>query len=194
MPKIVEEIVGLKFGKLMVVEKLKERKSSRIIYKCNCDCGNEHIIDGYSLRTGRCKSCGCNRFSYQPSNKIENRDNALWRYLYNSTIIKRNKKFNIKTEITLEEFISISKGPCFYCGLYDSNFIKDRKKINKIDRTSNCMLKYNGIDRIDNDLGYIKHNIVTCCKYCNTAKNTMSQEDFFIFIKRIYTHLFCVKV
>ncbi len=187
----IKEMIGLKFGKLTVLEKLPERNlSGRILYKCICDCGKDHNATGDILRSGRCKSCGCNRFLCLPPNKLKDRNKAIWKYLYQSTIIKRNKKFKINTDINLEEFILISKNSCFYCGLYESNFMKDRKKINKIDRTSETIVRYNGIDRVNSNLGYVKNNIVTCCKYCNTAKNTMTQEDFFTFIKRLYEYIF----
>lgn len=28
---------------------------------CACDCGNKRIVDGYNLRKGKTKSCGCMR-------------------------------------------------------------------------------------------------------------------------------------
>ena len=41
------------------------------------------------------------------------------------------------------------------------------------------------IDRIDNSKGYIKGNVVSCCKKCNTAKNTMTTEEFKQWIKKV---------
>lgn len=29
------------------------------MWKCQCHCGNFFIVDGYSLRSGHTKSCGC---------------------------------------------------------------------------------------------------------------------------------------
>ena len=34
------------------------------------------------------------------------------------------------------------------------------------------------IDRIDNTKGYIPGNVRSCCKHCNLAKHTMSEEEF----------------
>lgn len=45
---------------------------------------------------------------------------------------------------------------------------------------------YNGIDRVNSDLGYSVKNCVTCCKDCNTAKMNMSIKDFLSMIERIY--------
>jgi hypothetical protein len=57
-------------------------------------------------------------------------------------------------------------------------------------KTSDCVVKYNGIDRIDSTRGYLVGNVVACCKYCNTSKNTMTQKDFKQFIKRVYEYNF----
>ena len=35
--------------------------------ECKCDCGNSHITSGESIRSGKSKSCGCNRKN--PPNK-----------------------------------------------------------------------------------------------------------------------------
>ena len=46
-------------------------------------------------------------------------------------------------------------------------------------RLSDHVLKCNGVDRVDNTKGYSVDNSVPCCKFCNTAKHTMSEGDFF---------------
>ena len=43
---------------------------------------------------------------------------------------------------------------------------------------------YNGIDRIDNNIGYTIDNSVSCCKYCNFAKNDFLLDEFLLWIKR----------
>lgn len=53
-------MVGRKFNKLTVLEECKERdKHDKIMYKCECDCGNIVIVNGNNLRSGNSKSCGC---------------------------------------------------------------------------------------------------------------------------------------
>ncbi len=48
---------------------------------------------------------------------------------------------------------------------------------------------YNGIDRTDNDLGYITTNVVPCCATCNYAKKGKTVEEFFTWARRIAAHL-----
>lgn len=53
------DLIGRKFGKLKVIEEVSKRKKGQIVWKCLCDCGNIHKVDGYSLRSNHTKSCGC---------------------------------------------------------------------------------------------------------------------------------------
>ena len=53
-----KDLTGQRFGRLTVVERA-ENKKDRVMWRCRCDCGNEHIVRANSLVTGRCKSCGC---------------------------------------------------------------------------------------------------------------------------------------
>ena len=183
------DLTGKRFGKLQVIKQISERGNrGQIRWECLCDCGNKHITSGESIRSGKSKSCGCLR-KEAPPNKIKDRKLAMWKQLYNSTVIKRNKKWGIKGDLSLDDFIFFSKEPCYYCGLKNSNFAQDRRGWNKNKQISDTKLKFNGIDRIDSSKGYWSDNVVTCCKYCNTAKNTMSEKDFYKFIQRIYGHI-----
>ena len=44
----------------------------------------------------------------------------------------------------------------------------------------------NGIDRVNNNLGYSKSNCVACCTFCNYAKSDHSQEEFIFWIQKAY--------
>ena len=54
------EMIGLKFGRLFVIEMVGERIIGRHPkWKCICDCGNETIRSSTALRFGKNVSCGC---------------------------------------------------------------------------------------------------------------------------------------
>jgi hypothetical protein len=58
------QLVGQRFGRLLVVASFGAPKHSGEAFSawlCHCDCGEEIIIRGYSLKRGITKSCGCLR-------------------------------------------------------------------------------------------------------------------------------------
>lgn len=58
----VKDLVGMKFGRLLVIERGKTPKGyNTAFWKCKCDCGNECVVDGSLLRKGRAVSCGCRK-------------------------------------------------------------------------------------------------------------------------------------
>lgn len=85
---------------------------------------------------------------------------------------RRNAKHrNIDFQITFEQFKDIINKPCAYCGTEPKPF--------------------NGIDRLDNNTGYIQNNLIPCCEWCNKIKLTHSDEETREHIKKMYHHLFC---
>jgi hypothetical protein len=65
------------------------------------------------------------------------------------------KKRGLAFELTRDTFIEFATGICFYCG------------------KPAC-----GVDRVNNALGYVRGNMVSCCKICNHMKHTMTLDDF----------------
>jgi hypothetical protein len=53
------DLTGQRFGRLIVVKKIGTNKNKKIVWLCQCDCGNTIQTLGESLRTGSTKSCGC---------------------------------------------------------------------------------------------------------------------------------------
>lgn len=181
----IKEIVGCKFGKLTILN-ISEVRGNRgqIRYDCSCDCGNTHTVSGESIRSGKSKSCGCNKFEYKPKTYNTNRENQIWKQLYKSTIEKRSKKNKWEIIISMAEFVKLSKQPCLYCGI--SPFIEIIDRCNIINADKDVKIFANGIDRVNSDLGYVSNNCVSCCKHCNTAKNTMTDSEFKDWIIRLY--------
>jgi hypothetical protein len=54
-------MIGRRFGRLIVVEKVSFDSNRRARWRCNCDCGKETVAVGAYLRNGHKKSCGCLR-------------------------------------------------------------------------------------------------------------------------------------
>lgn len=54
------DLTGQRFGRWAVLNITDKRTKNRtIIWHCKCDCGNEKDVDGYTLKSGQSKSCGC---------------------------------------------------------------------------------------------------------------------------------------
>ena len=61
---IIDEMIGQRFGKLIVKEfagyQTKSDGVNQAMFRCECDCGNDNfIVAGNSLRSGLTLSCGC---------------------------------------------------------------------------------------------------------------------------------------
>ena len=59
MGRKIIDLVGQKFGRLTVLSMSDEHNGSGIHWNCVCDCGNNAVISGSNLRSGRTRSCGC---------------------------------------------------------------------------------------------------------------------------------------
>lgn len=54
-----ENLIGQRFGKLVVMELLPSNARGHRQWNCRCDCGNMHIATTGNLKNGHTKSCGC---------------------------------------------------------------------------------------------------------------------------------------
>ena len=186
-------LAGNKYGKLTVISLHERGARRRYLWNCICECGGEKIVAQDLLTCGKTKSCGCligpARLAH---NKYPDRVNALFSLLYFS-IKKRHEKKTNEPCISKMQFIMLSNATCHYCGVTGSNLKKDirrdyRDGIIKSSTVSDTVVVFNGIDRIDSNLGYVNDNCVSCCKDCNTAKNTLSESAFRSLVCRIYEH------
>lgn len=54
----LQNLVGKKYGRLLVIKR-SESLNGKTRWLCKCDCGNECIVHGTSLKSGNTLSCGC---------------------------------------------------------------------------------------------------------------------------------------
>lgn len=52
-------MIGRRFVRTVVVAEAGQDKHGNYKWECLCDCGNKHVVVGYSLRQGYTRSCGC---------------------------------------------------------------------------------------------------------------------------------------
>ena len=185
MHKNLKNLTSKRFGKLIVVKICDIRgNGGEVLYDCVCDCGNEkQKVFGVNLSSGKVNSCGC--LLKNPPNKNQNRKVALIKKIYSS--MRSSGRSNLKGfNLNFDDFCNLIFSNCYYCGQLPSNTIKDYGNNGLI---SHVELKYNGIDRKNNSVGYTKNNCVSCCKVCNFCKCSLSHEAFINQIRKIHSYL-----
>lgn len=70
MPRLIN-LVGHRFGKLVVTEKGGKARDGHLMWKCKCDCGKDTEKMGRNLKIGITKSCGC---LVSPNDRVETED------------------------------------------------------------------------------------------------------------------------
>lgn len=89
--------------------------------------------------------------------------------IHYSNYIRCARYKNLEFEISQENFDKLVKEPCHYCDI-----IQERG--------------FNGIDRLDSNIGYIMDNCVSCCKTCNYMKCSLSVDVFLKRLEHILTY------
>lgn len=112
-------------------------------------------------------------------------DDVAFDSVYNDYRMKARGIRGLNFTLTREQFKIITQQNCFYCGTKPKNKWVYHKRCSK---DGNYI--YNGIDRVNNDIGYMIENCVPCCKKCNTAKSNFALDEFKIWIKQVYKNLF----
>lgn len=83
-----KDLSGKKFGYLTVLKETKERQyGGKVIWECQCDCGNIVYLNTGRLTSGNDTSCGCKKQSIG----VENIKNILNQ---NNIVYKKEYKFN----------------------------------------------------------------------------------------------------
>src|SRR3990167_1155929 len=175
--KAYRNLTGVRFGKLVCIRpygrQTEAGKHKRLVWECKCDCGTVCIVRGGSLKHNLKKSCGC----LQPLNKLPSGE-AAFNAIYRN--IKRGAKArDYLFSLTKEEVKVLTSANCYYCGN------QPRKEFQR-ENCNSGTYKWNGIDRINNTIGYLKDNCVTCCYTCNRMKWARDYNEFLSTIKAIY--------
>jgi hypothetical protein len=83
----------------------------------------------------------------------------------------RANKMKKEFQLTIEDFHQIIEQPCYLCG------------------KCNTDIHQNGIDRVDNTLGYLFENCKSCCGTCNKLKKDIPLFYFLKKLQEIYIHI-----
>jgi len=83
----------------------------------------------------------------------------------------RAEEKNLAFELSKEEFFNLQENNCYLCDRLSENTRK------------------NGIDRIDNNLGYTLDNTASCCSDCNYMKRDHNLQVFLDHLYKIYENV-----
>lgn len=91
-----KDLSNLRFGRLVVIERVENDKHDFAQWLCRCDCGTEKIVRGISLRNGSIQSCGClckerHRKTHEES---KSRLFHIWQYVKGRCYNKNNTAYS----------------------------------------------------------------------------------------------------
>lgn len=149
-------------AKEIIINKSKSGSTYKtFVFDC-IDCENEIKAQTNQLKnhSGKCRKCTQRKRPYE--------------HILNELIHTCNKTNKNEINLTYEEFIDIIKdSTCHYCNkeLIYNKYTRDEN--------SKYVSRAYQLDRKNNNLGYIKENLVPCCWECNRLKsNIYTYEDF----------------
>ncbi len=179
-------VINKRFGRLVAIERLTPlprpatpRSRKMVKYKCVCDCGTFTEVTYTNLMSGGTQSCGCWQ---KESASIRTRKalgtsatTSVWNYYKRNAAVR-----SYEWALTREQFELLIFSNCKFCGTSPLTLTKMKY---------GDFIYNNGIDRLNNALGYTVGNVVSCCKICNIAKHTMAVGEFTAWVDKIYLHL-----
>ena len=182
---IKEDLTGREFGKLKVLGRSEKvylppkSKYGVVLWECLCACGNHTLSTRQSLigdKIQSCKKCAVTYRSLPGNQAAFNR----WLGSYKAAAKTRKHEFSLSDNI----FRKITSKSCFYCGAFPIPYLPSDKRKNIILEPYLC----NGIDRVNNEKGYVEENCVPCCATCNYMKRGMEVKNFLSHVNAIAKH------
>lgn len=176
---MLSSLTGQRLGVLTVLG-LSECKGGRSFWSVRCDCGNEFVMAGKTLRNRAHNECVCwarpKTFKTSQPRAMSDEESALrcaYRELKHSAKIR-----GYECTLTLDEFKSVVTSDCAICGA------KPHREVRARTSTGGSIL-LNGVDRVDNSIGYLPDNVQACCWACNRMRGTLSIKEFMNHILKI---------
>lgn len=174
---------GMRYGNLIAI-KLGPPIKTDTAWVCMCDCGKDLVVLGQRLSSGSTQSCGCTPYTRprkprtpRVAGQTSPSDAAARKWMY-STYRAGAANRGLLFAIDQAEFENLTRMPCYYCGALPS-----------VRRARGETYEANGVDRVDNTLGYEATNVRPCCTTCNMAKKDMDAPDFISWALRLADHL-----
>jgi hypothetical protein len=171
----------MEFGKLTTISPCRVFGGKYPGWLCKCECGNFAEIRTSNFTSGHVKSCGCLRHT---CNAYTDPKEASWNK-FKSIYEQGAKKRSLSWELDVKLFRLLTISNCYFCGslpykIFTAYEIKSGKRFHGVSgpRLEQSKIVVNGIDRLDNNIGYTTENSVPCCSICNFAKRDLDLTIF----------------
>lgn len=135
------DLTGKKFGRLTVIKKMPNNANNKVVWLCKCDCGNETIVIGSRLYTGKTKSCGC--LTRESTIERNTRHGYGHSKLYNARLRMIDRCTNPKNKDfsyyggrginVCKEWLDKEKGVVAFCEWAKSNGYEEGLTLDRID-------------------------------------------------------------
>lgn len=171
--------VNTKIGEIIIIS----YDPTKCYYGFECSCGKQFIgttqsIAQKELQVEEFGTSGCKGCMGKVKRELLS-DEELYKPIFKQYIRGAKKRNDKEFNLSYSHCLGLFKSNCHYCNRQPSNVIKIGQRI----------ITYQGIDRMEQDTGYIKTNVVPCCKQCNYAKNTLNYQEFLDLISNIYNNV-----
>lgn len=166
---------------------LKKNKKP-LDYKC-LTCNGEDFLNFYISNKTKCKTCISREMKKKylngdftngyDTNKNWNSNNFIHLKVQGAKhrAIRKDFEFTISDNI-VKDILKQQGGKCYFTGIMLTFNTHDWNSLS--------------IDRLNNDLGYIKENVVLVTRFVNSSKNTQNTDEFIDNIKQCYLGLISV--
>lgn len=170
------DIVGQRSRTLEITEDLGRINGSHKARAVCRKCGAEKVIfvQTFQLNLHNCKCSHINWKVLPPG--MASANSLLRQYKFNAA------KKGLPFLLTDERFFELTKMNCYLCNDPPSAFYRHSKGCNGA-------YLYNGIDRVDNALGYTEENSRPCCAPCNLIKHHRTLDFLLRHLKKMWMHL-----
>jgi hypothetical protein len=184
------DLAGQRFGMLVAIDRSSKRVGKTGImqsfWRCQCDCGNVHVINLSTLRSGSARSCGCLSSTRRRHERFEAISPTYWRHVERQAQ-SRGLAFDLTQEQAWRAYV-IQAGHCALTGVAidiarDWGLCKSGIKISQSA----------SLDRIDSSCGYSIGNIRWVHKDINRMKQDFDDSRFFELCQAVVTN-FCSSV